>query len=78
MQYLQDKNLPKLDDDQCALCEKYITGEEVKHELNKMKIDISTGYECFTKEAFWNHAKVPLLLLFKMAFLKKELSTSQK
>ena len=27
---------------------------------------------------FWDHVKIPLLLSFKMAFLKKELSTSQK
>ena len=27
---------------------------------------------------FWDHVKAPLLLSFKMAFLKKELSTSQK
>ena len=36
LQYLKDRNLPKLNDDQCALCEKDITEEEVKHELNKM------------------------------------------
>ena len=34
-QYLKDRSLPKLNDDQCALCEKDIR-EEVKHELNKM------------------------------------------
>ena len=27
---------------------------------------------------FWDHVKAPLLLSFKMAFLKKELSISQK
>ena len=31
MQYLQDKSLSRLNDDQCALCEKDITEEEVKH-----------------------------------------------
>ena len=36
LQYLKDRNLPKLNDDQCALCEKDITEEGVKHELNKM------------------------------------------
>ena len=81
MQFLQDKNLPKLNDDQCALCEKDITEEEVKHELNKMEINKSPGNDGLTKEfyeAFWDHVKVPLLLSFKMAFLKKELSTFQK
>ena len=81
LQFLQDKNLPKLNDDQCALCEKDITEEEVKHELNKMEINKSPGNDGLTKEfyeAFWDHVKVPLLLSFKMAFLKKELSTSQK
>ena len=34
-QYLKDRSLPKLNDDQCALCEKDIR-EEIKHELNKM------------------------------------------
>ena len=83
LQYLQDKNLPKLSDDQYPLCKKDITEEEVKHELNKMKIfwNKSPGNDGLTKEfyeAFWDHFKVPLLLPFKMAFLKKELSTSQK
>ena len=36
LQYLQDKSFPKLNDDQCALCGKDITEEEVKHELNKI------------------------------------------
>ena len=81
MQFLQDKNFPKLNYDQCALCEKYITEEPVKHELDKMEINKSPGNGSLTKEyyeAFWEHAKVPLVLPFKIAFLKKELSTSQK
>ena len=81
MQYLQDKNLPKLNDDECALSEKDITVEEVKRELNKMEISKSPGNDVLTKEfyeAFWDHLKVPLLLSFKIAFLKEELSTSQK
>ena len=79
--YLQDKNLPKLNDDQCALWKKGITEEEVKHELNKMEINKSPGNDGLTKEfyeTFWGYVKVPLLLSFNMAFLKKELSTSQK
>ena len=46
-----------------------------------MEINKSHGNEGLTKEfyeAFWDHVKVLLLLSFKMAFLKKELSTSQK
>ena len=81
LQYLQDKNLPKLNDDECALSEKDITVEEVKRELNKMEISKSPGNDVLTKEfyeAFWDHLKVPLLLSFKIAFLKEELSTSQK
>ena len=81
LQYLQDKNLPKLNDDQCALWKKGITEEEVKHELNKMEINKSPGNDGLTKEfyeTFWDSVKAPLLLSFKMAFLKKELSTSQK
>ena len=81
MQYLQNKNLPKLNGDLCALCEKDITEEEIKYELNKMEINKSRGNDGLTKEfyeAFWDHVKVCLLLSFKMAFLKKELSTSQK
>ena len=81
MQYLQDKNLPNLNDDQCALCEKDVTKEEVKHGLNKMEINKSPGNDGLTKEcyeAFWGHVKVPLLLSFKIVFLKKELGTSQK
>ena len=70
-----------MNDDQCALCGKNITEEEVKHELNKMEINKSPGNDGLTNEfyeAFWDHVKVPLLLSYKMAFLKKELSASQK
>ena len=81
MQFLQDKNLPKLNGDPCVLCEKDITEEKVKPKLNKMEINKSPGNDGLTKEfyeGFWVHIKVPLLLSFKMAFLKKELSTFQK
>ena len=46
-----------------------------------MEISKSPGKDIFTKEfcePFWDHVKVPLLLSFKMVFLKKELNTSQK
>ena len=81
LQYVQDKNLPKWNNNQCALCEKDIIEEEVKHELIKMKINRSSGNDGLTKKfyaAFWDHVKVPILLSFKMAFLKKEQSTFQK
>ena len=81
MQLLQDENLLKLNDHQCALCEKDITGEEVKQELNKMEISKSPRNDGLRKEfyeTFWYHVKAPLLLSSKMAFLNKELSTSQK
>ena len=71
LQFLQDKNLPKSNDDQCSLCEKDITEEEVKHELDIMEISKSPGNDGLTKEfyeAFWDHVKVPLLLSFKMVF----------
>ena len=51
-QYLQDKNLLKLNDDQCALCGKDLTKEEVKHELSKMKINKSHGNDGLTKEFY--------------------------
>ena len=81
MQYLQDKNLSKLKDNQCVLCEKDITEEEAKRELNKMEINKSPENDGLAKEfyeVFWDHVKFLLLLSFKMAFLKKELSSSQK
>ena len=46
-----------------------------------MEINKSPGNDGLTKEfyeTFWDYVKVPLLLSFNMAFLKKELSTSQK
>ena len=46
-----------------------------------MEINKSPGNDSLTQEfytSFWDHIKVPLLLSFKIAFLKKELSTSQK
>ena len=70
-----------MNDDQCALCEKDVTEEEVKNELNKMEINKSPRNDGLTKKfygGFWDHVKVTLFLSFKIAFLKKELSTSQK
>ena len=52
MQYLHDKSLPKLNDDQCALCKKDTIEEEVKHELNKMKINKSPGNDGLTKKFY--------------------------
>ena len=49
--------------------------------MNKMEIKKSPGNDDIRKEfseTFRNHVKVPLLLSFKMAFLKKEISTSRK
>ena len=81
LQYLQDKNLPKLNEVQCLLCGKDVTEEEVKSELNKREINKSLGNVGLTKEfyeAFWDHVKLPLPLSFKVDFLKNELITSQK
>ena len=42
-----------------------------------MELNKSPGNEDLAKEfykAFWDHDKVPLLLSFKMVFLKKELT----
>ena len=81
MQYLQGKNLPKFNNNQCPLCEKDITEEAVKYELNKMGINKSPENDGLTKElyeVFWDHVEVHLLLSFKKAFLKKELCNSQK
>ena len=50
LQYLQDKNLPKLNDNQCALCGKDVTEEEVKLELNAMEMNKSPGNDGVTKE----------------------------
>ena len=79
LQYLQDKNLPKLNDDQCDLCEKGETDEEVKNELNKMEINKSPGNDGLKKEfyeVFWDHVKVPLLLSFSPSVTLKFLSFS--
>ena len=70
-----------MNNDQCDLCEKDVTEEEVKNELNKMEINKSPGNDGLKKEfneTFWDQVKVSLLLSFKIGFLKKELSTSQK
>ena len=47
--------------------------------MDWIKWELTNLLESFKEfyEAFWDHVKVPLLL-FKMAFLKKELRTSQK
>ena len=60
---------------------KDIAEDEVKHELSKMEIKKSARKYGLTKEfykALWDHVKFPLLLPFKMAFLKEKLNSSQK
>ena len=45
-----------------------------------MEINKSFGNDPLTKEfceAFWDHVKTSLLLPFKLAFLKNDLTTSQ-
>lgn len=55
LQYLQDKNALKLNDDQCAVFEKDITEKEVKHELNEMETNKFPGNDSLTLyEAFWD------------------------
>ena len=51
LQYLQEKTLPKLNENQCPLCEKGITEEEVKHELNKMEINKSPENDGLTRNS---------------------------
>ena len=80
MQYLQDKILPKLNEDQCTFCENDLKEAEVKNEFNKIENNKTLGNDGLTKEfykAFWDLVIV-LSLSFKMTFLRKELSTSQK
>ena len=52
LQFLQDKNLPKLNDDQYALSENDITEEEIKHVLNKMEINKFPGNDGLSKEFY--------------------------
>ena len=55
LQYLQDKNALKLNDDQCAVFEKDITEKEVKHELNKMETNKFPGNDSLKiYKAFWD------------------------
>ena len=44
-------------------------------EINKSPLNDSLTKEFY--EAFWDHVKAPLLMPFKMAFLKSELSTQK-
>ena len=52
LQFLQDKNLPKLNGDQYALSENDITEEEIKHVLNKMEINKFPGNDGLSKEFY--------------------------
>ena len=58
-------------------CKKGITKKKIKRELNKMEINKSPGNNDLTKE-FYEAFLGSLLLSSKVAFLKKERSTSQK
>ena len=63
-----------MNDDQCPLCVKDITEEEVKHEFNKMETNKSPGNNGLTKEfyePFWDRVRVSLLLSLLRLFYKK-------
>ena len=72
LQYLHDKNLPKLNDDQCTLFEKKYNrrGSKTWIEENNKSRKGSLTEEFY--EAFWGLIRV-LLLSCKMAFLIKAL-----
>ena len=80
MQFLNLVSIPQLTEDQSKDCE-FIFSEKDLLVLKSMPNNKSPGNDGLTKEfyeVFWDDLKTPLTSSFKSAFVKEELSNSQK
>ena len=81
MQFLDLVSIPQLTEDQSKDCEFILPEKDLLLVLNSMPNDNSPGNDGLTKELYeviWEDLKTPLIASFKSAFVKGELSNSQK
>ena len=81
MQFLNLVSIPQLTEDQSKDCEFILSEKDLLLVLKSMPNNKSPGNDGLTKEfyeVFWDDLKTPLLSSFKSAFVKGELSISQK
>ena len=81
MQFLNLVSIPQLTEDQSKDCEFILSEKDLLLVLKSMPNNKSPGNDGLTKEfyeVFWDDLKTPLISSFKSAFVKGELSNSQK
>ena len=81
MQFLNLVSIPQLTEDQSKDCEFILSEEDLLLVLKSMPNNKSPSNDSFTEkfyEVFWDDLKTPLISIFKSAFVKGELSNSQK
>ena len=81
MQFLTLVSIPQLIEDQSKDCEFVLSEKDLLLVLKSMPNNKSPGKDGLTKEfyeLFWDDLKYPLISSFKSAFVKGELSNSQK
>ena len=79
--YLNKINLPILSNCQKQICDAIITEKEIYDTLKSMENDKTPGNDGLSKEFYeviWDDVKFPLLASINDAFIKEQLSTSQK
>ena len=79
--YLSDCPIPQLSEEQTLQCEENFSEKEFYQALINMPNNKSPGNDRLTKEfyeTFWGELKTPLISSFECAFIKDELSSSQK
>ena len=79
--YLSDCPIPQLSEEQTLQCEENFSEKEFYQALINMPNNKSPGNDGLTKEfyeTFWEELKTPLISSFECAFIKDELSSSQK
>ena len=81
MNYLNKTNLPIFSNCQKQICDAIIAEKEIYDTLKSVENDKTAGNDELSNEffeVFWDDIKFPLLASINDAFIKEELSTSQK
>ena len=79
--YLDKIDLPMLSNGQKQICDAIITEKEIYDAAESIENDKTLDNDGLSKdfyEVFWDNVKIPLLVSVNDAFIKEELSTSQK
>ena len=79
--FIEAETFPKLDNDEASQCEGLFSEEEIGLALKSMNDGSSPGYDGITTEFlkfFWNKVKAIVTCTFNEAFIKGDLSFTQK